>query len=103
MKPEDQPVVGKKNDPMMPLIWVRNFTTDSGKASRVICTTMGASVDLENEGLRRLCVNACYWGLGLEDKIPARSDVAYVGEYKPSFFAAGKFKKGVKPADLELK
>ena len=48
-------------------------------------------------------MNACYWGLGLEDKIPAQSDVEYVGEYKPSYFGFGKFIKGVKPADLELK
>ena len=34
---------------------------------------MGAAVDLENEGLRRLLVNACYWAIGLEDKIPAKS------------------------------
>lgn len=103
MKPDDQPVVGKKNDPMMPLVWIRNYTGESGKTSRVICTTMGAAVDLESAGLRRLCVNACYWGLGLEDKIPARSNVDYVGEYKPNYFGFGKFKKGLKPADFELK
>ena len=103
MKPEDKPVVGKKNDPMMPVVWVRNYTGEAGKTSRVICTTMGASMDLENEGLRRLCVNACYWGVGLEDKIPAHNNVEYVGEYKPTFFGFGKFTKGVKPADHELK
>lgn len=103
MKPDDKPVVGKKNEPMMPLVWVRNYTGESGKSARMICTTMGASVDLQNEGLRRLCVNACYWGLGLEDKIPAQNNVEYVGEYKPNFFGNNKFKPGVKPADLELK
>jgi len=102
MTPDAKPVVGKKNDPMMPLVWIRNYTGESGKTSRVICTTMGASVDLQNEGLRRLCVNACYWGLGLEDKIPAQSNVEYVGEYKPTFFGFGKFKKGVKPSDHEI-
>ncbi len=103
MKPDDKPVVGKKNEPMMPLVWVRNYTSESGKTARVICTTMGASVDLQSEGLRRLCVNACYWGLGLEDKIPAQNNVEYVGEYKPNFFGNNKFKPGVKPSDLELK
>jgi len=103
MKPEDKPVAGSKNEPMMPLVWVRNYTSESGKTSRIICTTMGASMDLENEGLRRLCVNACYWGMGLEDKIPARSDVAYVGNYSPTPFGFGKYTKGVKPADHELK
>ncbi len=103
MKPDAKPVEGKKNDPMMPLVWVRNYTGESGKTCRVICTTMGASMDLQNEGLRRLCVNACYWGLGLEDKIPTRSNVEYVGEYKPTPFGFGKFTKGIKPSDHELK
>ncbi len=103
MKPDDKPVVGKKNEPMMPLVWIRNYTGELGKSSRVICTTMGASVDLENEGLRRLCVNACYWGMGMGNEIPAHSNVDYVGEYKPTPFGFGKSKKGVKPSDHELR
>ena len=103
MSPSSKPVTGKKNDPMMPLVWIRNYTGDSGKTSRVIGTTIGAAPDLESEGLRRLLVNACYWGLGLENKIPAKSNVEYVGEFKPTFFGFGKFKPGVKPSDHELK
>jgi len=103
MKPDSKTLEGKKNDPMMPVVWVREYTSDSGKTSRIICTTMGASTDLQNEGLRRLCVNACYWGMGLEDKIPARSNVEYVGEYKPTAFGFNKFQKGLKPADFDLK
>ena len=60
-------------------------------------------MDLKYEGLRRLFVNACYWGLGLEDKIPAKTDVTLVGEYNPTYFGFAKNLKGVKPADLELK
>jgi hypothetical protein len=103
MKPSDKPVVGKKNEPMMPLAWVRNYTGESGKTNKIICTTMGASTDLESEGLRRLLVNACYWGLGMDKSIPSKSNVEYVGEYKPTFFGFGKFTKNVKPADHELK
>lgn len=103
MNPTDKPVAGKKNDPMMPLIWIRNFKGDTGKTSRVIGTTIGAAPDLESEGLRRLLVNACYWGMGLESRIPAKGNVEYVGEFKPTFFGFGKFKKGVKPSDHELK
>lgn len=103
MKPTDPPVGGPKNDPMMPLIWIRQYTGDTGHTSRVICSTIGAAVDGQCEDLRRLFVNACYWGMGLEDKIPAQSNVDYVGEYKPTYFGFGKFVKGVKPADLELK
>jgi hypothetical protein len=102
MSPKDKPVVGAKNDPMMPLAWTKGFKGTSGRTARVFCTTMGAAVDLESEGLRRLLVNACYWCVGLEDQIPAKSNVEYVGEYKPSFYGFGDFKKGVKPSDLEL-
>jgi type 1 glutamine amidotransferase len=103
MKPTDPPVEGPKNKPMMPLAWIRHYTGEGGRASKVFTTTMGAAVDLENEGLRRLLVNACYWAVGLEDRIPAKADVAYVGEYRPLWFGFGKFKPGVKPSDLEIK
>ena len=98
-KPADPPVEGKKNDPMMPVAWVKTYKTDSGKTGRVFTTTMGASQDLQSEGLRRLLVNACYWAVGLEDKIPAKAIVDIVGEYKPRPFGFGSFEKGRKPAD----
>jgi hypothetical protein len=102
MKPDDPPVTGPKNDPLMPLIWVREYKGDAGRTSKIVATTAGAAVDLQNEGLRRLLVNACYWTLGLEKKIPAKAEVDYVGEYKPSYFGFGGGKKGVKPSDLQL-
>lgn len=64
---------------------------------------MGAATDLESEGLRRLLVNATYWCVGLEDKIPARANVAVVGEYKPLPFGFGKFQRNVKPSDHALR
>jgi hypothetical protein len=103
MNPGDPPLAGPKNDPMMPLIWVRNYTGESGHTARIITSTMGSAVDFQNEGYRRLLVNACYWGLGLEDKIPAKSPVDYVGPYKPSYFGYGKYPRGIKPEDLSLK
>jgi hypothetical protein len=99
MKPTDRPDPGTKNDPMMPVAWVKSYRGEAGKTARVFNTTMGASQDLESEGLRRLLVNATYWALGLEEKNPARSDVEIVGEYKPLPFGFKGFKKGVKPAD----
>jgi hypothetical protein len=103
MKPTDDQVSGPKNNPMMPVAWVRNYASDNTHASKIVTTTMGAAVDLQNDGLRRLIVNAAYWCVGLEDKIPAKANVEYVGTYNPSWFGFGKFVKGIKPSELELK
>jgi hypothetical protein len=100
MSPTDRPVAGPQNDPMMPVAWVKTFTGKEGKPARVFTTTMGASQDLLSEGTRRMLVNACYWAIGLEDRIPERSDVALVGAYRPLPFGFGGYKKGVRPADL---
>ncbi len=103
MSPTDKPVEGKKNDPMMPVAWIKSFTGAQGKASRVFTTTMGASQDLESEGLRRLLVNACYWAVGMEDRIPEKTRVDVVGDYHPRKFGFGGFEKGLKPADHAAK
>jgi type 1 glutamine amidotransferase len=103
MSPDDEPVTGKKNDPMMPVAWVKTYTAETGKKGRVFTTTMGASQDLKSGGLRRLLVNATYWAVGMEDKISAQANVDLVGEYVPHPFGFGKFQKGVKPADLAIK
>lgn len=101
MKFDSKPVEGKKNDPMMPVAWVKSYKAKSGKESRVFNTTMGAATDLEAEGTRRMLVNAAYWVLGMEDKMPEKSNVAIVGEFKPTPFGFGKAKKGLKPADYK--
>lgn len=103
MKKDDKPLEGKKNEPMMPVAWTKTYKSEAGKSGRVFTTTMGASQDLSSAGLRRLLVNACYWGVGLEEAIPAESNVEIVGVYKPTPFGFGKFTKGVKPEDLKLK
>lgn len=100
MKPTDPPVVGVKNDPMMPIAWTKTHKSEKGSVARVFTTTMGSSTDFVSEGLRRLLVNACYWSLRMEDKIAPKSDVALVGEFKPRPFGFGAFATGVKPADL---
>ena len=75
----------------------------SGKPARVFTTTMGASQDLLSEGLRRLLVNACYWSMGLEDKISPDANVQLVGDFQPLPFGFRGFAKGRKPADWVLK
>jgi hypothetical protein len=103
MKTTDPPVKGKKNDPMMPVAWVKTYSPAEGKKARVFTTTMGSSQDFLYEGTRRLLVNACYWAAGLEDRIPERSKVDLVGEFKPRAFRNNNFVKGVKPEDLAMK
>jgi hypothetical protein len=88
---------------IMPMIWQRDYQTETGKTANILCSTIGAATDLESEDLRRLCVNFCYWSLGLEDKIRRDGNVFYVGDYKPSNFGFDGWKRGVKPADHELK
>ena len=102
MEPDDKPVAGEKNDPMQALAWTKGFTGSSGKIARVFCTTMGASLDFQSEGLRRLIVNAAYWCVEMENKIPEKSDVDYVGKYEPTFYGFGAFKPGLKPSDYGL-
>jgi len=63
---------------------------------------MGHSFDFKSEGFRRLLVNACYWAMGMEDKIPAKSNVDFVGEYKPNRIGMGGYKKGLKPSDHQI-
>ena len=83
-----------KNNPMLPVAWIRTYTGAAGKPARIFASTMGGSMsgkrDFDSEGMRRLLVNACYWCVGLEDKIPAKSDVEIIGKYD-------EFKKGTKP------
>ena len=102
MEPDSKPVTGKKNDPMMPLAWTKGFVSKSGKTARIFTTTMGSSTDFNSEGLRRLIVNAAYWAVEMEDKIPPAANVEIVGQYKPTNFGFGSFTKRVKPAAYNL-
>ena len=51
MKPTDSPVPGAKNEPLMPVAWIRNYAWRTGKTSKVFATTMGAAVDLRSKEL----------------------------------------------------
>ena len=99
MAPQDPPNPKKKP---VPIAWTKSYTGTEGKTSRIFTTTMGHSFDLKDENLRRLLVNACYWGMKMEDRIPARSKVDLVGEYNPSAIGFAKYVKGLKPADHAL-
>ena len=88
-----------KNKPMMPIAWTKSYQVPGGKPGKAFTTTMGSAADVANEGLRRLLVNATYSLLDL--KVPEKADVTIVGDYKPSAYRGGGYKKGVKPADLK--
>jgi hypothetical protein len=100
MKPTDPPLGGPKNDPMMPISWTRAWKAPNGKTARIFTTTMGSSQDLENEGFRRLVVNAVYWGLGMEKQIKPNAKVDIVGDFRPTPFGFNGFQKGKKPEDF---
>ena len=100
MHPSDPPAPGKPNEPMLPVAWTKSYSGAQGKTARVFAMTMGSADDFENEALRRLLVNAAYWAVGLERRIPAKSNVDLVGDYHPHSFLSPEHMTGVKPADL---
>ena len=111
MNPDDKPLpprttdngkVIDKNNPMMPIAWIRSYKSNSGKEGRVFTTTLGTSQGFETEGTRRLLVNACYWAVGIEGKIRPGSNVGLVGTYEPSRFGSNAHKKGVRPRDHRM-
>lgn len=100
---EDEEVEINLNDPMMPVAWVKTYQLPDGKQGDVFTTTMGASVDLLEEGTRRLLINAVYWLLDME--VPEKANVSIVGDYNPSRFAFYEDEywdqKGMKITDQE--
>lgn len=88
------------NSPMMPIAWTRELALPAGVKQRVFTTTMGDAVEVTNEGFRRMLVNAVYWGLKMERSIKPGSDVGLVGDYSPSRFGFGGYRKGVKVGAL---
>jgi len=102
-----QPLTGMTPDapnddtkPPMAGAWVRTYKSDSGKEGRVFTTTYGGSGDLENDGFRRMSVNAAFWTIGLESAIKPDLDTAIVGPYRPTWMGVNKRNAHVKPEDL---
>jgi hypothetical protein len=94
MKPSDNEIAAHNpgsnadynpNDPMMPIAWTKTYQLPDGAPGKAFTSTIGASVDLANEGVRRLLVNAAYYLLDL--KVPEKADVRLVGNYQPSAFS----------------
>jgi len=49
-----------------------------------------------------MLVNACYWGLGMEDNMPAKANVDVVGKYDPNPIGTRGHKPGRKPSDHKI-
>ncbi|MGB0580241.1 MAG: hypothetical protein ACPGVU_11115, partial [Limisphaerales bacterium] len=99
-----QPLIGReyggKDNPKkipLPVAWFKFWKTSKGEKARVFQSTMGSGKDLESPGLRRLIINAAYWGLKMEGDIKPDSSVDYVGEYKPLASGFNYEKFGVIP------
>src|SRR5207247_5361570 len=95
--PTDPPVAEKKP---LPIAWTKTHTGSSGKTARIFTTTMGHGDAFKEGDFRRMIVNACYWLLGLEDRIDPKSDVSIPGVYAPAPVGAKGLKPGVKPEQL---
>jgi hypothetical protein len=93
-KPDDPP--NPKLEPL-PVAWIKTWETSRGKNARVFQSTMGSGTDLKCADLRRLIVNAAYWGLGLEASISAERSVDIVGTYEPLDSGFNYAKLGVVP------
>lgn len=105
LDPTSKAIAGEKNNPLMPLAWVYEYTAPDGKTKgQSFCTTLGASVDFADEDLRRLVVNAAYHLVG--SKVPEKADVGYVDAFEPTFYGnnSGEHYKKLnrKPADYAL-
>ena len=109
LEPASPNITGVKNNPMMPLAWLRDYTSpDEAKKGRAFCTTMGSSTDFADEDLRRLIVNAA---LHLTSQpVPDKADVTPVDPFQPTGFKnidekeyPGFYKtRNLKPADYVL-
>ncbi|MFC4991383.1 ThuA domain-containing protein [Rubritalea tangerina] len=101
LDPKSPAVEGKKNSPMMPIAWLREFKNTGSKPNRILTTTMGAATDLSDENLRRLVINGVYWGLEMD--VPTKADVTLPGSWNPTKYSFKTYKKGLKPADFIVK
>jgi hypothetical protein len=93
-RPDDKPNL--KKEPL-PVAWFKNWKTSRGKAARVFNTTMGSARDLQSAGLRRLVINAAYWGIGMEAQITPDRSVDYTSKYVPLPSGFAYEKLGVVP------
>ncbi len=86
MEPDSSPLEGKKNAPMMPVIWTHEYEGETGNTSTVVTNTFFSSIDMVNEDVRRATVNSIFWALDMGDKVTPDLDVSIIGKYEPTMF-----------------
>ena len=72
------------NDPMMPIAWTKPYQLPEGNEGLAFTSTIGSSTDMENEGVRRLFVNAAYYMLDME--VPEMANVTLVGSFETTAY-----------------
>lgn len=99
-----QPLLGRQHDDPpnlklepLPVAWFKHWQTSEGKLARVFHCTMGSAHDFQSAGLRRLVINAAYWGMGMESAITPNRSVDIVGTYQPRESGFNYQKLGVVP------
>ncbi|NQW99746.1 ThuA domain-containing protein, partial [bacterium] len=106
LDPASKALEGPKNNPLMPLAWLREYTAPDGNTrGKAFCTTLGASSDFADEDLRRLVVNAALHLTGL--KVPEKADVTCIDAFQPTPYSAINAKdyyktRNLKPDDYAL-
>ena len=81
----------------LPVAWTKSWVGNQGLSTNIFHFTMGSAEDFENPGVRRLTVNAVYWGLGMEDAIDPNVSVDPIGKYGPLKSGFNYVKHGVRP------
>ncbi len=94
LKPESPP--NKKKEPL-PVAWTKTWRGNRDLPTRIFHFTMGSAKDFESAGVRRLTINAAYWGMEMEEQIQAERSVDIIGEYQPLKSGFNYEKLGVKP------
>ena len=105
LDPASQLIDGKKNDPMMPFAWLKDYDSPGKKKTgKCFATTGGAAVDFRSEDLRRMIVNATYFMTALE--VPEKANVEFVDPFEPSFYGFPDedyfVKRNLRVEDFEL-
>jgi hypothetical protein len=85
----------------VPGAWLRSYAGKDGTTGRVFTSTYGASNDIENDGYRRMLMNACIWAVGLEEAIKPDLSASFVGAYNATWRRGkGRRAPGTKPEDM---